>query len=119
QEMDVEFRISAGTQATVGSLKVSGDPELSNNEAVSVCRMQPGKRVRGELLQKSVARLRKRYVKQRRLRAQITAGVPVFHAESNTVDFAFTVERGPVVDVRIEGAELSRSKIKRSIPVYE
>ena len=75
--------------------------------------------MRGDLLQRAVARLRKRYVKQRRLRAQLTAGVPVFHPESNTVDYTFEVERGPVVDIRAEGMQLSRGKLKRYVPVYE
>jgi outer membrane protein assembly complex protein YaeT len=119
QQVDVEFRVKAGEAARVGKLTVRGDPGLSAPEAVGICKMQPGKRVRGDLLQHAVARLRKRYVKQRRLRAQLTTGVPVFHAESNTVDYIFDVERGPVVDIRAEGMPLSRGKLKRYVPVYE
>jgi outer membrane protein insertion porin family len=119
QQVDVEFQVNAGEAARVGKLTVHGDPSLSAEEAVEICRMQPGKRVRGDLLQRAVARLRKRYVKQRRLRAQLTAGVPLFRPESNTVDYTFTVERGPVLDIRAEGMSLSRSKLKRYVPVYE
>jgi outer membrane protein assembly complex protein YaeT len=119
QQMDVEFHVKAGEAARVGKLTVRGDPDLSIQEAVAICRMQQGKRVRGDLLQRAVARLRKRYVKQHRLRAQLTTGVPVFHADSNTVDYAFDVERGPVVDIRAEGMPLSRGKLKRYVPVYE
>jgi outer membrane protein assembly complex protein YaeT len=119
QQVDVEFQLKEGAAAVVGKLTVKGDPSLSAAEAVQICKMQPGKRVRGDLLQKAVARLRKRYVKQKRLRAQLTVGVPAFHAESNTVDYTFEVERGPVVDIRAEGVTLSRGKMKRLIPVYE
>jgi outer membrane protein assembly complex protein YaeT len=119
QQMNVEFQVKAGEAARVGKLKVNGDPHLSEEEAVKICRMQPGRRVRGELLQHAVTRLRKRYVKQRRLRAQLQAGVPAFHPESNTVDYSFSVDRGPVVDIHAEGAPLSRGKLKRLIPVYE
>lgn len=119
QQVDVEFQVAAGEAARVGKLTVQGDPELSAEEAVEICRMRPGTRVRGDLLQHAVARLRKRYVKQHRLKAQLTAGVPVFHPEDNTVDYTFEVERGPVVDIRTEGMSLSRSKLKRYVPVYE
>jgi outer membrane protein assembly complex protein YaeT len=119
QQVDVEFQLKEGAAAVVGKLTVKGDPSLSAAEAVQICRLQPGKRVRGDLLQKAVARLRKRYVKQRRLRAQLTVGVPEYHAESNTVDYTFEVARGPVVDIRAEGVTLSRGKMKRLIPVYE
>ena len=119
QQIDVEFQVKAGEAARVGKLAVHGDPNLTADEATAICRMQPGRRVRGDLLQKAVARLRKRYVKQRRLRAQLTAGVPIFHAESNTVDYTFEVERGPVLDIRAEGVSLSHGKLKKLIPVFE
>jgi outer membrane protein assembly complex protein YaeT len=119
QQVDVEFQVKAGEAARVGKLTVKGDPALTAAEAVEICRMQPGRRVRGDLLQRAVARLRKRYIKQQRLRAQLSAGVPVFHPETNTVDFSFSVERGPVLDIRAEGASLSHGTLKRYVPVYE
>jgi len=119
QQIDIEFQVKGGEPARVGTLTVTGDPQLTAEEAVKICRLHQGQRVRGNLLQRAVSRLRKRYVKQRRLRAQLHAGVPVFHPESNTVDFSFTVDRGPVVDIHAEGAALSRGKMKRLIPVYE
>lgn len=119
QQVDVEFQIKAGEPSRVGKLAVTGDPELTSDAAVSVCRMQPGRRVRGDLLQKAVARLRKRYVKQHRLRTQLTAGLPVFHPENNTVDYTFEVERGPVVDIHAEGVSLRHGKLKKLVPVYE
>jgi outer membrane protein assembly complex protein YaeT len=119
QQVDVEFQVAAGDVAQVGTLTVQGDPGLSADMAAEICKMRPGTRVRGDLLQHAVARLRKRYVKQHRLRAQLTAAVPVFHPESNTVDYTFEVERGPVVDIRAEGMALSRAKLRRYVPVYE
>ncbi|MDR3764586.1 MAG: POTRA domain-containing protein [Acidobacteriota bacterium] len=119
QQVDVEFVIQAGAPAKVGKFAVSGDAGISNAEAVALCRMSPGRRVRGDLLQKAVARLRKRYIRQRRLRAQLTAGVPVFHAESNSVDYVIEVTRGPVVDVRAEGFPLRKGRLRRLVPIFE
>jgi len=119
QIVDVEFQVNAGERARIGKLTVSGDPGLSGEEAVEICKMRPGTLVRGNLLQRALTRLRKRYVKQDRLKAQLTAGMPVFHADSNTVDYVIKVDRGPVVDVRVEGVKLSRSKLKRYVPVFE
>ena len=119
QQVDVEFQVTAGEPAHVGHLTVTGDPGLKDDEAAAICRMAPGKRVKGDLLPRAVTRLRRRYVKQQRLRAQITAGVPVFHAETNTVDYSFQIERGPVVDVRAEGVTLSPRKLRHLVPVYE
>ena len=79
QQVDVEFQVLPGAVAQVGKLTVVGDPGLSAEETAEICKVRPGARVRGDLLQRALARLRKRYVKQRRLRAQLTASVPVFH----------------------------------------
>jgi len=119
QRVDVEIRIVIGEVARVGSLTVTGDPDLSPGEAVEICKLRPGMRVRGGLLQHAVARLRKRYVKQHRFRAQLSVGIPVFHSESNRVDYTIDVERGPAVDIRTEGMSLSRAKLRRYVPVYE
>jgi outer membrane protein assembly complex protein YaeT len=119
QEVDVEFDIAPGAPARVGKLTVTGDPELTPEDAVELCKLRPGIKARSGLLQHAESRLRKRYVRQHRLRAQLTAGVPGYHAESNTVDYSFAVERGPVVDISVEGAKLSRGKLKRYVPVYE
>jgi outer membrane protein assembly complex protein YaeT len=119
QQMDVGFVVVAGPPAKVGKLTVTGDPDLTAAEAAVLCKLQPGTRVRGELLQRAVGRLRKRYGKQHRLRAQLSAGVPVFHPENKTVDYTIEVERGPVVDIRAEGFNLSRGKLKRYVPVWE
>jgi outer membrane protein insertion porin family len=119
QQVDVEFQVKAGETARVGKLTVKGDPGLSAEEALEICKLRPGMQVRGDLLQRAVARLRKRYVKQGRLKAQLTVGLPVFHAENNTVDYTFDVERGPVLDIRAEGVSLSVHKLKHYVPVYE
>ena len=119
QQVDVHFRIQAGPQARMGKLAVTGDPTLSAEEAVLISHMKPGRLVKRELLQRGVERLRKRYVKQNRLRAELTAGLPVFHLESNTVDYSIQVDRGPVVDIGVEGYKLPRSKLKRYVPVWE
>ena len=119
QQVDVQFRVMAGIPARVGKLTVSGDPALSEGEATVICKMQPGARVRRDMLQRAVARLRKRYQREHRLRAQLSAGLPQFYPESNTVDYAIKVEPGPVVDIQVEGFGLSRSKLKRYVPVWE
>jgi outer membrane protein insertion porin family len=119
QQVDVEYQIVPGPRARVGKLTVTGDSTLSPEKAESVCGIHPGKKVRAKLLQRALSRLRKRYVKERRLRAQFTAERPVFHPESNTVDYSIAVEPGPEVEISVEGFKLSRGKLKRYVPVWE
>ena len=46
QQMDVEFQVTPGTRARVGKLTVTGDPSLTSAEAMAICGMQPGARLR-------------------------------------------------------------------------
>ncbi|MGC2211057.1 MAG: POTRA domain-containing protein [Candidatus Korobacteraceae bacterium] len=119
QQVDVEFHVAAGLPARVGKLMMTGDPALTSVGAVAICRLRPGARVRRDALQRAVARLRMHYMRQRRLAAQLTAGPPVFHPESNTVDYSIAVEPGPVVGIRVVGLQLSRETLKRYVPVWE
>jgi outer membrane protein insertion porin family len=119
QQVDVHFRIVPGPQARMGKLTVTGDPALSSEEAMRITHMRPGRHVRRELLQRGVERLRRRYVKQNRLRADVTAQPPVYRPENNTVDYSIAVDRGPVVEIGVEGYKLPRSKLKRYVPVWE
>jgi len=119
QQVDVHFRMVPGQPARMGKLTVTGDPTLSAADAIQITRMRPGRRVKREMFQRGVERLRRRYVKQNRLRAELTAGLPVYHPENNTVDYSIEVDRGPVVEIGVEGYKLPRSKLKRYVPVWE
>jgi outer membrane protein insertion porin family len=119
QQVDVAFHVVAGTPARVGKLTVTGDPGLTSAEAMEVCRLHTGARVRRDAMQRALTRLRKRYMQQHRLAVQLTAAAPVFRPESNTVDYSIAVELGPVVEIRVEGLKLSRATLKRYVPVWE
>ena len=68
---------------------------------------------------RALQRLRKRFQKQERLEAQVTMTQRVYHPETNLLDYTFEINRGPVVDVKVEGAKLRRGLVKRFVPVFE
>jgi outer membrane protein insertion porin family len=119
QQVDVEFALVPGPPARIGKLTLTGDPNLSDAQAAEISKMQPGKAIRGEMLQRGTTRLRNHYARHKRLRAQITAGLPVFHPETNTVDYNIEVDPGPIVEISVQGYKLSRSKLKKYVPVWE
>jgi len=119
QQVNVEFHIVAGEVALVGTLTVLGDPDLSAAEAIEICKLRPGMRVRGNLLQHAVTRLRKRYVKEHRLSAQLSAGVRSFiqRATGWTTPLRSNADRWWTFAPRVWA--LSRAKLKLYVPVYE
>ena len=38
---------------------------------------------------------------------------------SNTVDYTFSIDRGPTVTIRTEGVKVSQGTLKRYVPVFE
>jgi outer membrane protein insertion porin family len=119
QLTDIHFHVTPGPQARVGQVTVEGDAGLTTQEIVKVSGMKPGKQVSQERITKALQNLRKKYSGQKRLESQIAIVNRQYREAANTVDFTFRIDRGPVVDIALEGASIGRRKLKKLVPVYE
>jgi outer membrane protein assembly complex protein YaeT len=119
QQVDIVFYIDAGKLARIGQVIVRGNPGYSVTEIQHIAKLQTGEKVSGPKTTRALERLRKRYQKKDRLEAQVSLLERLYHSDSNTVDYVFHIERGPTVDVRLEGADLRKGLLKRYIPIYE
>lgn len=119
RQMDILFHMTPGPLAHVGKVEVTGDSGFTPAEVEAITKIKPGARVLAASTTRALERLRKKYQKRNRLEAQVSLARKTYHADSNTVDYAFTVDRGPQVNIEIEGAKLHPGQMKRYIPVYE
>ena len=119
QQVKVQFVVDRGRQARVGLVNVIGDPGYSAEEVRNIAKLRSGNSVSASRLTGALRRLRKRYQKQERLEAQVTMTQRVYHPETNLLDYTFEINRGPVVDVKVEGASLRRGRLKNLVPVFE
>ena len=119
QQVKVQFVIDRGRPARVGLVNVMGDPGYSAEEVRNIAKLRSGNSVSASRLTGALRRLRKRYQKQDRLEAQVTMTQRVYHPETNLLDYTFEINRGPVVDVKVEGASLRRGRLKNLVPVFE
>ncbi|HZQ95974.1 MAG TPA: POTRA domain-containing protein [Candidatus Sulfotelmatobacter sp.] len=119
QQVDVLFHVTAGSQAHVGEVKVTGTSGLTADQVRELARMQAGERVTAARVSGSLQRLRKRFQKQNRALAQVSIAEQVYHPETNALDFTYQIEPGPVVLISARGYRISRGTLKREIPVYE
>ena len=119
QQLDVLFHVSAGSQAHVGVVKVTGTVKLSSATVQGIAHIHPGDRVTAQLVSGSLQRLRKKFQKQNRALAQVSIAEQNYHPESNAVDFTFQIDPGPVVLISAQGFHISRGTLKREVPVYE
>ena len=119
QQVKVVFGVTKGASARVGAVLVTGSPGVTPGEIRDEARFHSGDRVSSARLTRALERLRKRYQKSGRLEAQVTVSSRVYHPQTNTVDYTFDIVSGPLVEVKVEGAKLSKRLIRRLVPIYE
>jgi outer membrane protein insertion porin family len=119
QQVKVVFVVARGAAARVGHINATGTSTYTPEQVADIAKLHPGQRVSEGLARRATDRLRKRLQKKGLLEAQVTLTERAYHPESNTLDFTFEIIPGPIVDVKVEGAKLSRSTVKRLVPVFE
>jgi outer membrane protein insertion porin family len=119
QQVKVQFVIERGKPARVGLVNVTGAPGYSAEEIRNIGKLRSRNSVTAARLTRALQRLRKRYQKQDRLEAQVTMTERLYHPETNLLDYTFEINRGPMVDVKLEGAKLRRGLVKKYVPIFE
>lgn len=114
----ITIHISAGHEATIGTVNVTGQPRYSPEDIRDIAHMHSGDPVSAERLTSALQRLRNKYQKQNRLLAQVTV-THAYRSENDEVDYTFNIDPGPVVAIEVDGFRLSRRVVKKKVPVYE
>jgi outer membrane protein insertion porin family len=117
--VDVIYTVNAGPQAKVGAVQAIGTTALTDAEFRKIAKLKQGSTVTANTVPRALTRLRKQYQKQNRLEATVRSGPETFDAATNSVDYRFQVNRGPVVRITATGAKISKRDLKRLIPVYD
>lgn len=118
QLTDIVFRVESGPQARVGSVEVTGDAGMNAAEFRRVAGLHSGAHVTRDSVSRALSRVLKHYQQQERMEAEIKLVSEKYVAAARKVNFNFSVTRGPVVNVSVEGASMEQDDLKRLIPVY-
>ena len=119
QLVDVAFTVVSGPQARVGTVQVGGTPGMSVDEFRRHAHLRPGARVDHDTANRALNGVLKYYQKQGRLEAEIKLESQSYATDTKKINFGFTVNRGPIVKLRAQGAGISMDRLKHAIPVYE
>lgn len=117
QLVNIAVQVTPGVQARVGTVTVTGDPGMSAEEFRRYARLKVGATVNRDTVDRALSGILKHYQKQRRLEADVKLESQEYAAHK--VNYKFTAARGPLVNVRVDGAKLSEEHIKRLVPIYE
>ncbi len=119
QEMNISFHVDPDPVAKVGQVIVEGSSGLGSKQVQDIARMHTGDKVKMQMVTRALQHLKKHYQNQNRLEAQIAMLSRNYVPESNTVDYTFSINSGPVVKIDVEGAKIRQGLLKRYVPVYE
>jgi outer membrane protein insertion porin family len=119
QQVSLLFHVTAGEPAHVGEVKVTGNSQLSPGQVQNIAHLDSGDRVTAARVTNSLQRLRKKFQKQQRVLAQVSIAAQEYHPKTNAVDYTFQIEPGPIVIIYTQGFKVSRSVLRKEIPVYE
>ena len=132
---NVIFTTKLKKRAKIGTVQIQGPPEGDAAHLASVTRswralatgasLKSGKVYTPRRLEAARALIKKDLVKRNYLASKVQLGEPQYHPDTNRADLVITVEQGPKVDVKIEGAKLSwipflsGRQEKKLVPIYE
>ncbi len=119
QQVKVSFRIDKGKAARIGKVNVTGTPGLPEYEVRRISGIDAGDRVSSDSVAGALRRLRRKYQHLNRLLAEVAITKREYHPENNTLDYTFDIVQGPLVVVKVEGAGVRPSQVKKLVPIYE
>ena len=119
QLVDLSFQVIPGPQARVGQVAMTGDAGMTVDEFRRAAHLKLGSLIDHDTKTRALAGVLNQFRKQNRLEAEIKLISNDYDSKTNQENYQFSVNRGPVVNVLVNGAKLSDSHIRRLIPVFE
>ena len=119
-QVDVTYTVAVGPQARLGSVKLAGkDPGISEKEFRKRGKLKAKTKVASDTVSNALSNLRGYYQKKDRLEATVSLQKSTYDPGSKTLSYEFGVEQGPIVQVKVEGAKISKSRLRLLVPVFE
>jgi outer membrane protein insertion porin family len=119
QQVEIAFHVHSGDPARVGNITVLGKSLYSRGQIQDIAHLHPTDIVSAQKASNAIEKIHKKYQQQNRWLAQVSIAEKKYVPQSNTVDYTFEIEPGPLVKISVEGFRLSQGTVKRSVPVYE
>jgi outer membrane protein assembly complex protein YaeT len=125
EQINIDFRIDPGSRAKFDGVVVEGDPGRSQSAIIRSTKWQRPFGLFGwrplteSRLQSGIENVRSYYQKHDHLLARVSLTNLAYDEDDNTVVPTISITPGPLVRVRVEGAKLSRGKLRQLAPMFE
>jgi outer membrane protein assembly complex protein YaeT len=130
-QVDATFTVNVGVQARVGDVKVEGtDAGISVTEFRKKGSLNCGRiatkldknchaKVTRNTVSNALSGVRSYYQKNQRLEGTISLQNSAYNQPRSQMDYDFSANQGPIVEIVINGVKLSKSRIKLLVPIYQ
>jgi outer membrane protein assembly factor BamA len=117
--VDLNFEVTTGYQARIGDVELTGDSGLTEAQFRKQGKLKRNSKVNRNTVSRALGKLRKYYNKRERLAATVSLTSKEYVPPSNRLNYTFLAHQGPVVQVQVAGAKISRGQLEKLVPVYE
>ncbi|HXP11905.1 MAG TPA: POTRA domain-containing protein, partial [Acidobacteriaceae bacterium] len=117
--VDLNFYTTIGAQARIGDVELTGDSGLTETQFRKEAKLKRTAKVNRNTVSRALSSLRKHYNKRERLAATVSLTSKEYVPPTNRLNYTFLAHQGPLVQVRVEGAKISRGTLQKLVPVYE
>ncbi len=118
RQMDVTVTVDPGTRARVGAITVENKTPYTNARLLRQSKLSRKTALTQESLSRISQRLKKFLVDQGYLGAGVVISRQDYDAKSGDVPLTLSVTAGPRVRVETAGARVSKSRLRKLLPIY-
>lgn len=124
RQMTIRFLIDAGMRAKYEAPVIKGNPKLPDKTIIRatgwrIPLINRWRQVTQSLTDKGIDGIQKRYAKKDRLTSSVDVQSLDYNYDTNRVKATLDIQAGPRVDIRALEAKISKSKLRKYIPVYQ
>jgi outer membrane protein insertion porin family len=119
REANILLTIAPSQQTRLREVVFNGHPAYSSDRLQSVTRWRPGKRLTSTDIERGLYNLHNFYQKRGYLQASTTIQKRVFYPKTNTEGLIVDCAAGPLIEVHVRGAGISRRKLRDILPLYQ
>jgi len=120
QQINVTYTVVVGPSARVGDVTITGkDPGITEADFRKKGKLKRRVKVERETVSNALSKLRDYFQKKDHLEATVSLQRSTYTIATKTINYDFLVEQGPNVQVKVEGAKFSKSRLHLLVPVYE
>ena len=118
RQMDITVSVDPGPRAHPGDFVMKNQTQYSDSELLRRSKISTKDEITQARLSRGAQRLKKFLVGQGFLGAGVVITPGAYDIRTNHVPLTYEITAGPRIRVEVDGARLSKSKLRKLLPVY-